>query len=293
MRESDLLDHIARRSAGLGARFASVEVGPGDDCAVVRTSSGDRLLLTTDQLIVGRHVEASTPIDLIARKAIARSLSDIASMGGEARWALATGALPAGYTHADELFDAMARWALHWDCPLVGGDIAQTTGPLTLTVTVLGVPIAEPVLRSGAREGDVVCVTGRIGASFASGHHLRFEPRLREACDLVRVLGEDLHAMIDLSDGLGRDAGRVGVASGLTLEIDAARVPLRDPAQTWREALGEGEDYELLLCARHGAIPTFAHPIGRVIAGDQPGCVVVDAHGARHRANELGWDHGA
>jgi thiamine-monophosphate kinase len=177
MKESDLLAHIARRSADLAARFGQVVVGPGDDCAVVRTPSGDELLLTVDHLVEGRHFEPGTPIDLIARKAVARSVSDIAAMGGTPSWGLATGCLPRGYQHGDALFEAMHKWACHWGCPLVGGDIAASEGPMVLTVTVGGVmgtrwveewidaPLeakdltrveTKPVLRSGARPGDTV-----------------------------------------------------------------------------------------------------------------------------------------
>ncbi len=96
VRETTLLSHIFERSKSLADRFAQVVVGPGDDCAVVRTASGDLLLATTDQLISGRHFRPGTPVDRIARKLIARSVSDIAAMGGTPSWALATGGLAVG-----------------------------------------------------------------------------------------------------------------------------------------------------------------------------------------------------
>jgi thiamine-monophosphate kinase len=111
MRENQLLAHIRARSADLAAAFGEVVVGPGDDCAVVRAGSGALLLLTVDQLVEGRHFDADTPAADIAHKAIARSISDIAAMGGTPAWALATGLLPRRYGQAETLFDAMSRCA--------------------------------------------------------------------------------------------------------------------------------------------------------------------------------------
>jgi thiamine monophosphate kinase len=109
MRESELLDHIAARSIGLTAGPGwAVEVGPGDDCAVLRDSSGGLVLLTVDQLVEGRHFTAGTDLDLIARKAVARSVSDIAAMGGTPAWGLATGLLPKGY--ASRAMRSSMRW---------------------------------------------------------------------------------------------------------------------------------------------------------------------------------------
>lgn len=296
MRESELLEHIYARSAGLAASGGwSVVVGPGDDAAVLRSPAGDTLLITVDQLVEGRHYEPGTAIDLIARKAVARSVSDIAAMGGRPSWATATAVLPKGYAHADGLFDAMARWAAHWGCPLIGGDIAShgsSDHPLTLTVTVAGAPIAEPVRRSGARAGDGVYVTGALGGSLGSGRHLTFEPRVGAAAGLVAALGARLHAMIDLSDGLGRDAGRVARASGVRVELDAAAIPRHAGVETWRDAAGDGENHELCFAAA-GDVPgevagVAVTRVGRALEG--AGCVVLDG-GRAVEAGELGWDH--
>ncbi|MCB9845041.1 MAG: thiamine-phosphate kinase [Phycisphaeraceae bacterium] len=295
MREMDLLAHIASRSADLGS-FPGVVVGPGDDCAVVRTGSGDLLLLTTDHLVLGRHIAPDAPVEAIARKAIARSVSDIGAMAGRARWGLGTGALPKGYGSGDALFDAMARWARHWGCPLVGGDVSGVEGPLMLTVMVVGEPhrTRGPVLRSGARPGDGVYVTGRIGGSLASGRHATFEPRVVEGAWLADVLGERLHAMMDISDGLGIDAGRLGAASGVRVEIDGDAVPLHEGAGPVERAIADGEDYELLFAAE-GDVPracetagTAITRIGRVTEGT--GCVLVVEGREREILGE-GWEH--
>jgi thiamine-monophosphate kinase len=295
MRESELLAHIFQRSAGI--EDDSIRVGPGDDCAVVRTSGGDALLLTVDQLIEGRHFRPVTDVDLIGRKAVARSVSDIAAMGGRPLWGLGTGALPSGDTRGDALFDAMAKWAKRFGCPLVGGDIASTDGPLALTVTVIGIVDGTPALRSDARAGDGVYVTGSIGGSLdadGGGRHLTFEPRVAEGLALREALGDRLGAMIDLSDGLGRDAGRVAARSKVRIEIEAERVPLSPGAVDVLEAMRQGEDYELLFTAR-GEVPeevtgTRVTRIARVVEGE--GCIARLAEGRTVDLHEAGWDHG-
>lgn len=308
MRETDLLGRIYERSAGITARFGQVVTGPGDDCAVVRATPGQEWLLTVDQLVEGRHFLRGAPLERVARKAVARSVSDIAAMGGTTSggWALATGALPPGFERADALFDGMKRWAEHWGCPLVGGDIAVTgeAGVMVLTVTVGGSPhpVRGPVLRSAAQPGDIVYVTGTLGGSLGSGRHFSFEPRLVEAawlCDTLGAGGWGLHAMIDISDGLGKDAGRIAAASGVRIEIDAGLLPL-SPGMGgdggWRRAAGDGEDYELLftaapqvdvpeVCPQTG---TRVTRIGRVVEGE--GAVVITPE-RTWDVTELGWEH--
>lgn len=288
MLERELLEHIYARSSDLAGE-GEIVVGPGDDCAVVRTGAG-LLAIGVDQLIEGRHFEPDTDIDLIARKAVGRSISDLAAMGAAPCWGLATAVLPDGYARADALFDRMAHWAKHWGAPLIGGDIAGSDGPLSLTVTAAGM-LGEhgPVLRSGARAGDAVFVTGPIGGSLASGRHLSFEPRL----DAGRAAAGVATAMIDVSDGLGLDADRVARASGVVLEIDAERVPLHPDVGLWREAVGDGEDYELLIVGPEGA--ELGTRIGRVRAaeaGETAAAWFVTPDGARIGAGGLGWDHG-
>jgi thiamine-monophosphate kinase len=304
MHELHLLSHIYQRSADLTSKFPRVRVGPGDDCAVVTSARGDPLLLKVDQVIEGRHFTSATPLDFIARKAIARAVSDIAAMAGTPIAALAAAAVPTSWsnTRADELFDAAAAWARRFNCPLVGGDISTTTGPLSLSITVLGELHATrgPVLRSGALPGDFLYVTGALGASLDSttglGHHLTFEPRVPEATWLAETLGADLHAMLDLSDGLGLDSGRLAHASGVVLELDAARLPLRAGADL-RGAISDGEDYELLFAAAPNAplpsaCPTTGTPItriGTVTAGALGSFLIKGA--TRTDISSSGWEH--
>jgi thiamine-monophosphate kinase len=313
VRELDLLSRIYDRSRDLSGAFPQVLVGPGDDCAVVAAGES-QLLLKVDQLIEGRHFVRGTPLDLIARKAIARAVSDIAAMAGTPTAALAAATLPRNFPQesANQLFDAASRWARHFGCPLVGGDIASFPGadaPISLSITIVGTPhlARAPVLRSTAREGDAIYVTGAVGGSFdratGAGRHLTFEPRLAEARWLGDTLGPGLHAMMDISDGLGIDAGRLGAASNLAIELDGAAIPLAERDVTSTDAIlravGDGEDYELLFTAPAAAhIPTACPStgtpisrIGRCKAGP-PACTLLLPDGTRTDISARGWQHG-
>lgn len=307
MRESELHQHIERIASDMTRRFPRILLGPGDDCAMFAGS--DRMLVTVDQVVMGRHFEARTPVDLIARKAVARSISDLAAMASVPVCAVATGLLPPSYADARELTERLHHWANHWRCPLVGGDIA--TGPdspdgpaLSLTVTAIGEvgPGERAITRSGARVGDAVYVTGRLGNSLASGRHLTFEPRVVDALWLRETLGDDLHAMIDLSDGLGRDAARIARASGVSITVDADLLPLHADTPGWRNALSDGEDYELCFVSAR-TLPEGARTpggteitrIGAVVArpeGDHAWCSVRTPEGAIIDASAMGWEHG-
>ncbi len=309
MLESRLLRLIADRSKNLGPL---VVVGPGDDCAALRAGPDSalpaNLLITVDQLIQGRHFTPDTPLNAVAHKAIARSVSDIAAMAGTPVWSLATGALPPSMTDsdADALFHAMHAIARSFDCPLVGGDLASLPAgaPMVLTVTIAGTPhpTRGPVLRSTAIVGDAVFVTGSIGGSFTSGRHLTFEPMHLQAVALADAMGSRLHSMIDISDGLGRDAGRIGEASEVCLRIVASEIPLH-PDAAGRGPLacaGDGEDYQLLFTALDdGSCPAElpggvrVTKIGRVERREKsaPACVIIDDKGRAHDASALGWDH--
>ncbi len=294
MSEADLLLHIAR-IASQAPQDPRVEIGPGDDCAVLRTPH--RVLVTVDQLIEGRHYDpALTSIDLIARKAMARGISDIAAMAGTPIAAVVSACCRSGFALATELIDAVHRWGREFSCPVVGGDLASHDSGLILSVTVLGSCHQKrgPVARSGARPGDSVWVTGALGGSFKSGRHLTFTPRVAEGVALADLLGNHLSAMIDISDGLGRDAARIARASGVRIEIDANQVPLASGVASWESGARDGEDYELLFTT--GAPDSYALKklgctrIGEVRAGD--GCVLRAPDGTTHDADHMGWDHG-
>lgn len=302
MREFDLLQHVFAANASLDAR---IEVPPGDDMAVLRVGN-QRLLAAVDQLVDGRHVMlANTPIALVGRKAITRSLSDVAAMAARPVATLVAATLPPdfGSDRANALFDAMRQTAAAYKCPLIGGDLAfhsDDSHPLVCSVTVLAEPgSTPPATRSAAKVGDGVYVTGALGGSVAldgGGKHLTFEPRINEALSLAETLGDNLHAMIDISDGLGRDAGHIAEMSRVQIQIDAERVPCRDGVD-WRRAVADGEDYELCFAAS-GEVPQSIDGVpltlvGRVVpqqAGDTRRVVI--SHGGREYAgDEFGWQH--
>jgi thiamine-monophosphate kinase len=301
VRELDLLQHIYEASGDLPER---VRLGPGDDMALLDLG-GQRLLAAVDQLIEGRHYAPDTPVELVGRKAMMRCLSDVAAMAARPVAALATAALPPdfGRARSERLFDAMRAAAVETDCPLIGGDIAlhgDASHPLVCTVTVLAAPVGRVITRRGARVGDSVYVTGALGGAVHGdepAHHLTFRPRLVEAVALGALLGERLHAMIDVSDGLGRDAANVARASDVRLDIDATRLPCR-AGIPWRRAAGEGEDYELLFTA-DGDVPSTIGDdvpvtcIGRVVehpGGDEPRVILRDGDHAEP-GDEWGWQH--
>jgi len=301
VRENELLARIYDRSAAINAGAVDgVLVGPGDDCAVLRMGA-ETVVIGVDQVVEGRHFEPGTPLELIARKAVGRAVSDVAAMGARPWAAIATGALPKWVRGGDALFESMAAWAERWSCPLIGGDISGA-GELVLTVTAMGRMArgVVPVLRSGARPGDGVYVTGRLGGSLASGRHLTVRPRTIEGQWLAGLLKDDLHAMMDLSDGLGMDGTRLASASGVRLELDAELIPAQFDTD-WRGALGDGEDYELLFTVAEdrarelgmrNVAPRIGTPISRigvVTAGE--GCVVREPTGETHDAAAFGWEH--
>ena len=250
-REDDFLAFIRAHSGALGPH---VLAGPGDDMAVI-DFHGHALLLGVDQVIEGVHFAPGTAMEAVGRKSVTRNMSDVAAMAARPIATLASCMLPMDVDPlaARRLLESVRRTALHYNAPLVGGDTAlhRGHGPLSLSVTVLAEPISPsrpPVYRSGGKAGDRLYVTGTLGGSLkpdGSGKHLDFEPRLDEAEALAASLGSELHAMMDLSDGLAQDAARLAEASGLQAVIDAGSLPCTNGC-TWREAMHDGEDYELL-----------------------------------------------
>jgi thiamine-monophosphate kinase len=301
MRELALLEHIYASASRADRR---VLIGPGDDMAMVRLE-GSRLLAAVDQLIDGRHVIVSkTPIALVGRKAITRSLSDIAAMAGSPVACLVAATLPPdfGEERANALFDAMRDTAAFYHCPLIGGDIAfhrNPTHPMVCSVTVLAEPFGRRVIeRSGVRIGDTICVTGPLGGSLEPsglGRHLTFEPRIKLAQEIARQYGKQLHAMIDISDGLGRDAAHMARMSNVQIRFDASRIPCNSSCD-WRRALSDGEDYELCF-AVSGKLKkkikgVAMHVIGQAVALPKGGpFVVVDDRGELISAEDFGWEH--
>lgn len=247
---------IARLTRAL-PRNDSVVVGAGDDCAVLECGAPDRqLLFKTDAVVEGIHFTKETPPEQVGRKALARGLSDIAAMAGTPDAAVVTIGLPNDYDPAmvEKLYTGMNALAKEHGVAIVGGETTTSPERMFISVALTGhVARGQAVLRSGAKVGDVIFVTGELGGSLA-GKHLDFAPRLAEARWLAAHF--KLHAMIDLSDGLAGDLRHIVDPIQAGAELGSDTVPVSRAAKLAAKgstakppllaALTDGEDFELL-----------------------------------------------
>ncbi len=309
-------DVIRRLSGRLPAPPPEVVVPIGDDCAVLRLGgAGDRLwVAAADMLVSGRHFKESwsSPED-VGYKAVAVNVSDVAAMGGRPRFVLASGGAPDPGTTL-RCMEGVAKACEEFGVYPIGGD---TTGAaaLTVDVAILGELEVEPMLRSGARPGDLLAVTGELGASTAGllaledgdagperliRGHLRPKPRVALGLLAARL---GVRAAIDLSDGLASDVRHVCEASGVGCRVDLEQLPVADDTRESAVSKGRdpkvlaatgGEDYELLLAAPEGLLRTLATEsdvpttvVGEVTAERE----VVFLRGGVSVENLSGWDH--
>jgi thiamine-monophosphate kinase len=247
---------------GRTPRVQRVLLGPGDDTAILDWSSGPNCLVTTDMLLEGScfrlaETHPGAPgagtARQIGRKALAVNLSDIAAMAGVPVAAVVSVGLPrkGGRALAEELYLGLREIADFFDTAIIGGDTNSWDGPLVINVTLLGEATPRgAVRRQGARPGDRLLVTGPLGGSLL-GKHLDFTPRVREALSLNAAV--DLHAMIDISDGLAADVAHLCAESGCGAVLDARAIPIAKAARAMADersplehALGDGEDFELV-----------------------------------------------
>jgi thiamine-monophosphate kinase len=298
---------IARYFAPLARHPAAL--GLTDDAAVLTPPPGQDLVLTTDGIIVGVHIFPEDPADAIARRALRVNLSDLAAKGAKPAGFVLAVALPAHTS--EEWLAAFARGlgadAERYDCPLLGGDTDRTPGPLSVSITAFGtLPTGTMVRRSGAGPGDALFVTGSVGDA-ALGLKLRQDPTAGAALTaaqrdyllarylqpeprtaLADVVRAHASAAIDISDGLAGDLAKLCRASGVSAQIDVARVPLSDAARALHKAepalfertLTGGDDYEILAAVPAPKLEAFragaraagveVNEIGRLAAGETP-----------------------
>lgn len=227
-------------------RNAGVVLGAGDDCAIVESGKTGLLqLLKTDCLVEEIHFARSTPPAQVGWKAMARPLSDFAAMSGLPQFALVTLIVPTSGTISwvRQLYRGIEKAARRFDVAVVGGETSNINGPAVISISLTGfVEQKRWVGRAGGKAGDDLFVTGRLGGSLR-GHHLTFVPRIAESRWLTEKFR--VHAMMDLSDGLGTDLPRLARASHAGFEVDEAALPLNRGC-TARQAISDGEDYELL-----------------------------------------------
>jgi thiamine-monophosphate kinase len=318
--ERTLIRRIRSRTQPSGA--AGLRLGIGDDCALLLPQPGEELAVTTDLSIASRHfsLEWHTP-EVVGRRTLARGLSDLAAMGARPLAAFLSLGLPRDLTSSrgrrrswmDRFFDGLLGLADSYRVPLAGGDLSESPLPLADIVLLGTVPRGQALLRSGARLGDLIYVTGSLGASAVglaalrrsarakrrpssiSAAHLAPQPRIAQGLALQRR--RLATAAIDISDGLSTDLGHLCEESRAAAEVEAVRLPIYQTA-TLEQALHGGEDYELLFTAspkvripRVLAGVAVTH-IGRIIPGraGQPRITLATDRG-REPLDSKGWQH--
>lgn len=294
-----------------GCGGTEVVLAGGDDCAVLRpTGAGEDLLVTVDQLVEDRHfVRGRHDPAALGRKALVRSLSDIAAMGGRPCWCLQTVCLPewaVGPWHSafQDGFREAARLPGATGLALVGGDVASGDRFVATVALVGKVARGQAVLRSGARPGDQLYVSGCLGGSLLGlatvleelpeppwkpevRRHMEPRPRLA----LGRALGRArASAAIDLSDGLAIDAHRLARASGTALVLDPGELP-RYPGATVREALCSGEEYELLFTLGPSEVPPTGADVRRIGYVEEGSGVWLCSEDGREALEPRGYSH--
>jgi len=293
---------------GLLVTWGAQAAGIGDDAAVLAIPAGERLVVSTDASVENVHFRREwMTAEEIGGRAAAAALSDLAAMGATPRGLLLALNIPELWRpELEPLARGVGTVAASAGCPIIGGNVSAA-GELSLTITVLGSAV-QPLTRSGARDGDIIFVTGRLGGSGAAlrallagekpavAHRARFVapvPRLREA----RWLAEHgAHAVIDISDGLVADASHLARASGVSLSLDERAVPCVSGVSV-EDALASGEEYELLV-----AVPPasdiradefereFGLPLTAIGVVSAPGASAVTLRGSR-AVGSRGHDH--
>jgi thiamine-monophosphate kinase len=259
MNELALVERIRK----LAGKSPALQLGIGDDCAIYRPKPGEDLLFTTDQFIEGVHFRPDLPARAIGERALARSLSDIAAMGGEPRFCLVSLAVSAEKTDRWKIdfFRGLTSLARKTGTALAGGDLAHAE-KVHVDVMVAGaVPKGKALRRDGARPGDSLWVSGPLGRPW--------DRRIRPRLDLAKALRGRATACMDISDGLALDLHRMCVASGVAAELDRVPVARGAPLEFGLDrALHGGDDYELLFTLPSGANgPPKTTRIGTIVRG--------------------------
>ncbi len=303
---------VIRKLPGLLPPAPSEVLVPiGDDCAVLKIGGGT-WAAASDMLVSGRHFKGwASPAD-VGYKAVAVNVSDVAAMGGTPRFVLVSGAVPDADT-ALGVFEGVAEACGEFGVYPLGGDTTRAEA-LTVDVAILGELETAPVLRSGARPGDLLAVTGELGASAAGLlaleegkdgferlkiRHLRPRPRVEAGLAAARI---GVGAMIDLSDGLASDVRHVCDKSGVGCRVDLDLLPIAADTRELAASLGRepgvlaatgGEDYELLVCAPERVLRALAEAVEVpvTIVGRVTGSGVDFRRGDDAVEALSGWDH--
>ena len=275
--------------------------GPGDDAAVIKWTKDRYLLYTCDMTIEGVHFDLrkATPFQA-GWKALGRNISDIGAMGGVPKYAVVSLAMAPEQklSVADGICRGLKSIADRFGVNIVGGDMAVSKN-IVIDVSLIGeVEKKKLTLRSGARIGDVILVTGSLGGSI-KGKHLNFMPRVNEAREILKKF--KINSMIDISDGLVLDLNRILEASSVGSRVYESAIPLSKDALSVNNALYDGEDYELLFTmgvkeakqlyrTALNKIETPVSLIGEVTA-KKNGCKIVREDGKEEEMKIKGYQH--
>lgn len=321
--EFGLIDRLA---AALGpAAVPGLVRGIGDDAAVYRIGDGRVHVVTTDALVEGAHFDRSfTTMDDLGEKAVAVNVSDVCAMNARPRFLTVALGVPDGFAvdYLDALYRGIRRACERYGCAVVGGDVTRAPA-LLLSITAVGeADETNVVYRSGARVGDLLAVTGDLGAA-AAGLRLLLDPALRseisafphpvqrqraptarlDAVEALAQAGVRPSAMLDVSDGLASEIHHIARRSSVGAVVRRAAIPIHPQTQAAFQRLGAdplegafwgGEDYELLLTL--GASDLAALPpglltvVGRIVAAED-GVTVEDGNGSREALPVRGFDH--
>lgn len=279
--------------------------GIGDDAAVWQPSRSHRSVVTTDTFVEGVHFRREDSLENAGRRAMAAALSDIAAMGARPVLATVSLALAKERAHDDALalYRGIAECAKRYGCAIAGGDLTRAPS-IALAVTIIGeVRASNLTVRSNARAGDVIAVTGPLGAARASGFRTLPEPRIAEGRWLAA--SSAVHAMMDISDGLSTDLLRMCAQSqcGALIERVPVSAPAEEAARTAGEeperyALAAGEDYELLVAVKPRAFGHIATRFRKRFGRDlervgvmREGSVHRNVAGSEQELAASGWDH--
>ena len=293
-----------RRGAGLTGEFRFIEkiakaikTGPsvingiGDDCAVLEYKKNKHLLLTTDMIIEGVHfMRGSASAKSIGHKALAVNISDIAACGGIPRWAVVSAGFPKGVSglYAAGIYKGISDLAQRFNIDIVGGD-TNSSSKLVLSVALLGEVLKdEIVMRSGAREGDLLIVTGPI---CENPQHLNFMPKIKESRYIVKNLMPN--AMIDISDGFLSDLEHILRKSQRGAVIYESLIPVKGNRLSIMKALNAGEQFQLMFTMPKEYLPRMPkgfYAVGR-IAGLKPVISFVECSGRRRIIQPKGYRH--
>ena len=303
-KEFEIINYIRNNSQALGNHVIK---GPGDDMAVM-SIGGEKLLITADTLLEGVHFDLSTAsLEQVGYKAMASSLSDCAAMCSNPIGAIGCTSFPKDLSmeEIEKLHSGVQKAAVKYNCPIIGGDVTSWDNPLAISITMFSVMEngRNPIYRSGAKVGDNILVTGKLGGSIKS-RHLTFEPRIREASWIYDNC--KLHSMMDISDGIAGDLRHICKESNVSAILEYGQIPFSDEVSSNKEpvlsALTDGEDYELLFTISKSECYTLQQKwsafsvipltvIGEITAQENGPEIYLNKNGEKTLFNATGWEH--